>query len=195
MSDVPHTDRLSPAWWIVPIAFVVVTMGSLILSFVLSSTNNEFASNLMMVTIVGGLLLGFANITQALVMGLSKRPQCLPFARRALLLIKLAFVPLFLMGGLAIVVMSLMIIHPVLAAIPLIAIPPMLVFGWFLLAAGSSWTFVYAIGLARERRILPGECVAHCILSLFFVADVVDAIVLFVRGRKRDQVEFRESIQ
>lgn len=195
MSEISHDDQVNPAWWIIPIAFVVLILGSFVLSLLGLAGDNDSALNLVSLSFGGGLLLGLANMVQALVLGLTRRPQCLPFVRRALLLIKLAFIPLFVLFGGLIAMLSIMLIHPVLASIPLITIPLLLVLGWLLLAVGSSWTFVYAIGLACERRISPGECVVHCILSLFFVADVVDAVVLFVRGRKRERFELQEPVR
>lgn len=175
--------------WIVPVLTVATTSGSIV-AFLWAPADGDDALALVLLGAVfgGGLACAVATVAQAAAMAVRERPGALPFFRRAMLLVKLGLVPLYLAGALMVLFASVMAIHPVLAAVlPLLTIAaPLVAFGWILMACCSAWTIAYAAGLWRAGRLAAGECVAYCVLSFFFVADVACAIVLFIRGRSRE---------
>ncbi len=179
------------AWWIIPIAYVVATNACLIVPlFILPgiSEANPDASGALTSGIF--LLLSgcwVASLAQCIVMHVRRVPQRREFSRRAMLLMKLGLLPFFCMGGVLILLLALVSFHPILIMIGVMGIPLMLVTGWFAMLAGSVWAIAYAEGLHQDRTISTAECVIHTIAQLFFFLDAIDAIVLFVRGKKNQQ--------
>lgn len=177
--------------WIIPVLTVLTTSGVLVVAGLVPSPDDSDASALLL----GGLLFGcgfvlaVTNVVQAVVMAVRTRPVPLAFLRRAMLLLKLGLIPFYLIGGAVVLLGGLMAIHPVLAVtLPLFTIvAPLVTFGWIIMACCSAWTFAYAVSAWRAGLLSTGACVALCVLSLFFVADVVCAIVLFVTGRTRER--------
>lgn len=187
--SVPEAAR-----WIVPTLTVLAMSGTTVL-FALFPFGSEDAMLEVMLTVVfgGGFVLAGANIVQAVVMAVSKRSGYLAFSRRAMLLVKLGLVPFYLAGAVLIALLWAMSILPFGMFLPFVAIGPLVTFGWVVVACCSAWTFVYAVGLWRAGLLSAGACAASCILSLFFVADVVCAIVLFACGRKRERTRTATS--
>lgn len=186
-----ETSSGGVARWIVPVLTVLTTSGVLVVVGLVPSPDESDASALLL----GGLLFGcgfmlsVANVVQAVVMATRTRPVPLAFFRRAMLLLKLGMIPFYLIGGVVVLFAGLMSIHPVLAVtLPLFTIAaPLVTFGWIVMACCSAWTFAYAVSAWRAGLLSTGACVASCVLSLFFVADVVCAVVLFVTGRSRER--------
>lgn len=179
------------ARWIVPILTVLTTSGVLAAACLVPSPDESDASAFLLMGLLfgGGFVLAVANVVQAVVMAVRTRPAPLAFFRGAMLLLKLGLVPFYLIGGVVVLFAGLMAIHPVLAAtLPLITIAaPLVTFGWIVMACCSAWTFAYAVSAWRAGLLSTGACVASCVLSLFFVADVVCAIILFATGRTRER--------
>lgn len=179
-----------PLRWIAPIAYVASLDGFLVLA-VLSSTFDPDSTGMFD---AGFAVLSFcvlaafvASVVQCIVLYARKADSRLVFSRRAMLLAKLGLIPFFCMGGLIMMFLLLLSLHPVLAVVGWVSAPIAMTVGWITMMGGSLWAIAYAGGLRAEKRISTGECVAHIVLQLFFFADVVDAIVLFVRGRKREK--------
>ena len=179
-----------PLRWIAPIAYVASLDGFLVLAG-LASTFDPDSTGMFD---AGFAVLSFcalaafvASVGQCIVLYARKADDRLAFSRRAMLLAKLGLIPFFCLGGLIMMFLLLLSLHPVLAVVGWVSVPIALTVGWITMMGGSLWAIAYAGGLRAERRISTGECVAHITLQLFFFADVVDAIVLFVRGRKREK--------
>lgn len=178
-----------PLRWIIPVAYVL-SLDSFLLLILFSSAFNldgagALESTLTALTITGGILL-VANIVQCIVLHATNAPYRRTFSRRVMLLMKIGLIPFFLLGGLVMSFLMLLSIHPVLAFVGWMSLPLAGAIGWAAMMSGSAWAIAYALGLYRDRLMSAGECVAHVLLQLFFFADVIDAIVLFVRGRKKE---------
>lgn len=177
--------------WLVPALTVFATSGAAA-TFLLVPFGDDgvLLKALLVVMFGGGFALGAANVVQAVVMTVSKRPGLLAFSRRAMLLVKLGLVPFYLAGGVLVALFGMLSLGflPFGSTMPLLTIAPLVTFGWILMACCSAWMFVYAVGLKRARLLSSSACAAFCILSLFFVADVVCAVVLFAYGRKRERI-------
>lgn len=174
--------------WIVPALTVLVMTGTTAVFALVPFTSDDVAVGaLATVAFGGGLVLAVANVVQAVVTAVSKRAGYLAFSRRAMLLVKLGLVPFYLVGGALIALLGVMSLLPFGVMLPIVAIGPLATFGWIVMSCCSAWAFVYAAGLWRAGLLSSGACVAACVLSLFFVADVVCAIVLFACGRKRER--------
>lgn len=186
-----ETSSGGVARWIVPVLTVLATSGVLLLSILVPSPDESESGTLLLFGTLfgGGFALAVANVVQAVVMAVRTRPAPLAFFRGAMLLLKLGLVPFYLIGGMVVLFAGLMSIHPVLAgALPLLTIAaPLTTFGWVVMACCSAWTFAYAVSAWRAGLLSAGACVALCVLSLFFVADVVCAVVLFAMGRTRER--------
>lgn len=177
------------ARWIVPVLTVLVMSGTTVVFTLAPFTSDDVTMDILATVLFGGgLVLAAANTVQAVVMAVSKRLGLLAFSRRAMLLVKLGLAPFYLVGGATIALLGLMSILPFGIMLPFVAIGPLVTFGWAVLACCSAWTFVYAAGLWRAGLLSSGACVASCVLSLFFVADVACAVVLFACGRKRERM-------
>lgn len=177
------------ARWIVPTLTVLAMSGSTAVFVLVPFASDDVAVAVLGATAFGGgLVLAVANVVQAVVMAVSKRPGLLAFSRRAMLLVKLGLMPFYLVGAVVLAALGVMSILPFGIMLPFVAIGPLVTFGWFVLACCSAWTFAYAAGLWRAGLLSSGACAASCILSLFFVADVACAVALFACGRKRERM-------
>lgn len=175
--------------WIVPVLTVLAMSGTTVVFALVPFTSDDVAMDILAtVAFGGGFVLAVANAVQAVRMASSKRAGYLAFSRRAMLLVKLGLVPLYLMGALVIALFGMMSILPFGIMLPFVAIGPLVTFGWVVLACCSTWTFVYAAGLWRAGLLSSAACVASCVLSLFFVMDVACAVVLFACGRRRERM-------
>lgn len=175
--------------WIVPVLTVLAMSGTTAVFVLVSFAEDDVAVGVLVaVAFGGGLVLAVANVVQAVVMAVSKRAGLLAFSRRAMLLVKLGLAPFYLVGAVLIAALGVMSILPFGIMLPFVAIGPLVTFGWAVLACCSAWTFVYAAGLWRAGLLSSSACVASCVLSLFFVADVACAVVLFACGRKRERM-------
>lgn len=187
MTETPSVPQA--ARWIVPALTVLVTSGATTLFFLVYSDVDTAVLDALFVVIFGvGFVLALANVVQAVVVGVSKRAGYLAFCRRVMLLVKLGLVPFYLAGAAILVFFSLVSFFPFGFVVSLAAYGFLVPFGWIVMACCSAWTFVYAVGLWRAGLLSSGACVISCILSLFFVCDVVCAVVLFVHGRKSERV-------
>ena len=176
------------ARWIVPTLTVLALSGSTVL-FVLAplDAGDPALQALLAVAFAGGLALAVANVVQSVVMAVSKRPGYLTFSRRAMLLVKLGLVPFYLAGAFVVGVLGLMSVLPFGIMLPFVAIGPLVTFGWVVMTCCSAWTAVYAAGLWRVGRLSVAACIASCVLSALFVADVACAVALFAWGRRRER--------
>lgn len=124
-----------------------------------------------------------ASIALGIAAAASKRPATIVETRRIMLLFKIGLLPFFLMGGVLEGLFFLLGLHPVLPFIGWAMGAMLAVMGWFTMVSGSLWAIATAVHLYRQRAISAGELAAHIVLQLMFVADVVDAIILFVRSK------------
>ena len=83
--------------------------------------------------------------------------------------------------------LMLLSLHPVMAMLGWVSLPFALAVGWITLMGGSVYAIANAAGLRGGGRMSTGECAAHIILQAFFFADVIDALVLFFRGRRLER--------
>ncbi|RDB61969.1 hypothetical protein C1878_09105 [Gordonibacter sp. 28C] len=179
-----------PLRWIAPIAYVASINGILVLVGLSIELDPESTGMFDAGFAALGLCTAIAyvgGIVECIVLFAREAEGRLAFARRATLLVKLGLIPFFCLGGLIMAMLMLLSLHPVMAMLGWVSLPFAAAIGWITMMGGSLWAIAYAGGLRAEKRISTGECVAHIVLQLFFFADVVDAIVLFVRGRKREK--------
>lgn len=128
-------------------------------------------------------LLQVACMVFAIIAAVSKAPETLRTTRAIMLTFKLGLIPFFVLGGIMEGLFILVGFHPVLLGFGWLIAIMLGILGWLTVLTGSTWSIATAIQLRRLRVISAGEMVAHIVLSLFFVADVVDAIVLFIRSK------------
>lgn len=179
-----------PLRWIAPAAYVASINGLL----VLVGFSVELDPQSTGVFDAGFTALGLcavaayaASLAECAVLFARKAEGRLAFARRAMLLVKLGLVPFFCLGGLIMALLMLLSLHPVMAMLGWISLPFAAAVGWLVLTGGSLWAIAYAAGLRGSGRISAGECIVHIVLQAFFFADVIDALVLFFRGRRLER--------
>ena len=175
-----------PLRWIAPAAYVASINGILVLvglSFELDpeSTGMFDAGFAALGLCAAAAYVG--GIVECIVLFARRAAGRLAFARRAMLLVKLGLVPFFCLGGFIMAVLMLLSLHPVMAMIGWVSMPFAAAVGWITLMGGSVWAIAYAQGLRGDERISTGESVVHSIAQVLFFWDVVDALVLFFRGR------------
>lgn len=111
-----------------------------------------------------------------------KNPDTLKTDRLIMLVVKLSLIPFFIGGSVMIGMLLVVGLHPVLAAIGWGGAFILVICGWITVVSGGTWSIATAVQLHREGRISGGETAIHIILQFIFVADVIDAIVLFARS-------------
>ena len=103
------------------------------------------------------------------------------------MLIKLVHIPyhlfLFLLGILflaAMVVPALIFVSPFLAVV-------LSVISWLLLVTSSAYGLNAIVRGKKEGKLPVGEAVCHAVLHLFFVTDVISAVLVFRKIRRREK--------
>lgn len=195
---------LKTASWISAMGMVASCYGSFIIPAIVSSILGEaevdsyaaggdglstmvFYGFLLIVPIFQALCIIFGIIS-----AVTKNPGALKTDRLIMLVVKLSLIPFFIGGGLTIAMFLIIGIHPVLAALGWGGALILGICGWLTVVSGSMWSIATAVQLRREGRISAGEMTVHIILQFFFVADVIDAIVLFVRSAPPEPVVYAE---
>lgn len=181
------------ASWIVAIATVVLCNATFILLFglgIAQETSGVAAYSAEMIFEAAGPMLSLvipvlllASLVLGIVAAASKRPATIVETRRLMLLFKIGLIPFFLVGGLMEMLFFLLGLHPVLPFIGWGMGIMLAVMGWFTMLSGSIWAIATAVHLRRQNIIGAGELAAHIVLQLMFVADVIDAVILFIRSR------------
>lgn len=185
------TEQARPLRWIVPVAYAV--SANLLFAIPLAAGSGDANGSGPLgwaetASFVALCVLFVANILECAIITARDAPGLRAFSRRTMLMMKLGLIPFFLFGGLIMLFLMVLSIHPVLAVAGWISLPIAAAFGWLIMMGGSAWAITYALELRRAGFISAGECAAHVVLQLFFFADVVDAVVLFARGRKRERL-------
>ena len=175
-----------PLRWIAPVAYVASINGILALAALSVELDPESTGMFDGGFALLGLCTAVAYVTgivECIVLFARKADGRLAFARRAMMLVKLGLIPFFCLGGLIMALLLVLSLHPVMAMLGWISLPFAAATGWMVLMGGSAYAIAYVAGLRGNRRISAGECAVHVIAQTMFFADVIDAIVLFFRGR------------
>lgn len=175
-----------PLRWIAPAAYVASINGILVLVWLSMEIDPEgtglFDPGFTALGLCA-LVAYIVGVAECVALFARKAEGRLAFARRAMLLVRLGLIPFFCLGGLIMALLMLLSLHPVMAMLGWVSLPFAAATGWITLMGGSAYAIAYAAGLRGSGRISAGECAAHIVLQAFFFADVVDALVLFFRGR------------
>lgn len=180
--------------WVVAMAMVVACYGTFIFPYIVSNLlgepeaasyayGGESVSTLVFYSfLVAVPVLEVACIVVGIIASVNKTDDMVRTTRAIMLTVKLSLIPFFIGGGITILTYAIIGIHPVLAALGLIGVATLSVCGWIIMVSGSIWSIATAVQMRRSGRITAGEMTVHIVLQFFFVADVIDAIVLFVRS-------------
>ena len=125
-----------------------------------------------------------ASIVLGIVVAARRNADGLRTTRAIMLMFKLGLVPFFILGGIAELVLFITGFHPILVGFGWVLAFLGGVLGWITMVSGSVWAIATAAKMRRLGRITTGELVAHVILQLIFVADFIDAIVLYISSKK-----------
>ena len=129
-------------------------------------------------------LLQITNLILGIVVAVRKDSDALSVTRAIMLTYKLGLIPLFILGGMIEALCIIGGFHPILVGFMWVVGFVLGVAGWFAVMSGSIWTIATAVKAKRFALISSGECALYIVLSIFFVADVVGSIILFVRSKR-----------
>lgn len=103
------------------------------------------------------------------------------------LFIKLALVPLYIVGGLLNVLFFLLMFTPVVIMIFVspMAITMLSVLGWLYMAGVAPYSLTYLLESGKLRVHNKTLCVIVAILQFFFVADVISVIIMAIKEKQR----------
>lgn len=150
-----------------------------VIAFTLISMDIKIADNLFWLPVIIGIVIFVASIK-----------CCKPGNRIVLLnaavLIKYGLIPFFIINQCLSVILLLFTFIPVPF---MIFVGPtgfliLSVVGWFVLALGAPVTISYLCVTAKEKLRSKGMVVLHSLLQYFFVADVIDLMILTLKERK-----------
>lgn len=150
----------------------------------LSNTNDSILDRATAILLVTIPLLQTINLILGIIVAARKDPDALSVTRAIMLTYKIGLIPFFILGGVIELLCIVGGFHPVLIGFMWTIGLGLGVLGWLTVMSGSIWTIAAAIKAKRSAMISSGECTLYIILSVFFVADVVGSIVLFVRSRR-----------
>ncbi|WP_304426804.1 hypothetical protein [uncultured Adlercreutzia sp.] len=182
------------ASWAVAIAIVALCDGGFLAFAVMTiaEESGSSAASFMAETVVQGIapvmwvlipLLQLASVVLGAVAAASRRPAALVTCRSIMLFFKVGLIPFFLCGAVVELLFIVLGLHPVLPFVGWAMGAAVGVMGWLTMFSGSIWAIATAVHLYRQRIASGGELAAHIVLQLMFVADVVDAVILFVRSK------------
>ncbi len=129
-------------------------------------------------------LLQIVNLIFGIIVAARKDSDALSTTRAIMLTFKLALIPFFILGGIIEFICIIGGFHPILVGFTWVIGFGLGVLGWLTVMSGSIWTIATAVKAKRSAIISSGECALYIVLSIFFVADVVGSIILFVRSRR-----------
>lgn len=181
----PMPAGLRVSSWIIAILTIVACYAPLLLIGISAfaegaiESSFEFIINASLAIVP---VLQVVNLTLGIIVAVRKDADALSVARAIMLTYKLALIPFFIMGGAIEALCLIGGFHPILVGFMWFVELVLAVFGWFAVLSGSIWTIATAIKAKQSALISSGECALYIVLSLFFVADVVGSIVLFVRA-------------
>lgn len=183
----PMPTGLRVSSWIIAIATIVACYIPLLLLGV--GDLEETASDSILdaaintsLTIVP--LLQIVNLVLGIIVAVRKDSDALSVTRAIMLTYKLGLIPFFILGGIIEVLCIIGGFHPILVGFMWVIGFGLAILGWLAVMSGSIWTIATAVKAKRSTTITSGECALYVVLSLFFVADVVGSIVLFVRSKQ-----------
>ena len=174
----PMPTGLRVSSWIIAIATIVACYVPLLLLGIGGSA--ETASDSFMIV----PLLQIINLILGIIVAVRKDSDALSVTRAIMLTYKLGLIPFFILGGIIEVLCIIGGFHPILVGFMWVIGFGLAILGWLAVMSGSIWTIATAVKAKRSTTITSGECALYIVLSLFFVADVVSSIVLFVRSKR-----------
>lgn len=183
----PMPKGLRVSSWIIAIATIVACYAPLLLlgaGSLTETSGNSILDAAINTSLTIVPLLQIVNLILGIIVAVRKDSDALSTTRAIMLTYKIGLIPLFILGG---IIEALCIIggfHPVLVGFMWVVGFALGVAGWLAVMSGSIWTIATAVKAKRSALISSGECALYIVFSLFFVADVVASIVLFVRSRK-----------
>ena len=183
----PMPTGLRVSSWIIAIATIVACYVPLLLLGIggLAETASDsildaaINTSLMIVP-----LLQIINLILGIIVAVRKDSDALSVTRAIMLTYKLGLIPFFILGGIIEVLCIIGGFHPILVGFMWVIGFGLAILGWLAVMSGSIWTIATAVKAKRSTTITSGECALYIVLSLFFVADVVSSIVLFVRSKQ-----------
>lgn len=189
------SNGLRTACWIVAIACVALCDGGMLLmlallfmedseSVVVGTVASALSDTLVPVLWVLIPLVQLASIVLGIVVAARRDPEGLRTTRSIMLLFKLGLLPFYACGALIEFVFLVMGFHPILVGLGWMLGFLAGALGWVTMLSGSVWAMATAAKLRRLGLISTGELVAHIILQLIFVADFIDAMVLYASSRR-----------
>ena len=172
--------------YLFPILYVIAVYLFPYLFFKLNETevkDTAGSEHMNLIALFLPVIFGMINVMAVIV---SRRLDRLKFLN-CMLIIKLALIPFHVLGGLCIALAILFMFSPVVI---MVAVGPAIaltfsVAGWIILLFGSPYSIAYIIKASRDRIHPEGMCVAAFVAQYFFVLDVVSAVYLALRDRKR----------
>lgn len=171
----------------VPILYLVSLYACpiLIMAFDLEIVNYDTGDSSGLLLLQIPVCLAIANIVAAAV---GRRNESRAFLLNSAVLLKYGLIPFYLVGGLLVALAALSSLIPVPFMIfvgPTIAMSFSFI-GWLLMLSGSAYSLAY-LKASRRAGALPATLATlSTVLQFFFVADVIDVMVLTWReGRWR----------
>ena len=188
------------ASWVLAITTVVFCDAVFVVMFILtmleessgliwSAIEDVLSDVLIPIFWVGIPLLQIACLVFAILAAARKAPEIMRTSRAIMLTFKLGLIPFFIGGALVELAFFALGFHPVMPGFGWVLAFAVAILGWFSMLPGSVWAMATAIHLRRRGLISAGEMAAHIVLQLFFVADVVDAVILFARSSEPKTTE------
>lgn len=189
--------------WVLAIAMVVACYGTFIFPDIVSNLlgeseaasyvySGESASTLVFYAfLIIVPILEVACIVVGIIAARSKANGAVRTTRAIMLTVKLSLIPFFIGGGIMIFALFIIGIHPILIAFGWGGAAVLSICGWITMVSGSIWSIATAVQLRRLGRITSGEMAVHIVLQFFFVADVIDAIILFVKSAPPKSIPYQ----
>lgn len=160
----------------------------LVLMFSLASEENQYYGLVLLFLILMTAVVYILNIINACI---CKKEEDRGLAL-ADMLIKLVHIPfyllVFIIGAMALLIM----VVPAFVFISPLLVITLIVIDFFLMITSSAYGINALIRARRNGSVSTKFVVIHSIMHLFFVLDIISAVVVFVKLRKADNLTNKE---
>ena len=135
------------------------------------------------IAIILSLVSGCFNIANAVKMQHNPNSET-EISMKTIMILKLCLLPVYAACFMTLIVFGLLALSIWFTIPALFAIPFIIAYSYFVLFVSSSLSISRIIILGRNGTLSIWQCAIHIILQLFFMADVVDSIIVSRKERR-----------
>lgn len=137
------------------------------------------------VSIILTLVSGCVNVANAVKIQRDPNNET-GISMKAIMLMKLFLFPVYVVLFMVLLMSGILVLTVWWTFLGLFMIPIVIAYSYFVLLTSSALAISRIIILGRRGILSKSKCILHIIMQVFFVADVIDSIIVFAKERKSE---------